>query len=271
MTEPVYSLVIPIYNEEETLPALHRRLRDLLGRLDGDAEVLLVDDGSTDGSYAAMAAIHREDPRFKIVHLSRNFGHQVAITAGMDLAAGQAVVILDADLQDPPEVVLEMAARWRDGYDIVHAQRQERAGESWLKLTTASLFYRLLRRVTDVDIPADVGDFRLVDRGVLLAFRSLRERDRFVRGMFGWIGGRQTTVRYLRAERFAGRTKYPWRKMVRLAVDAILSFSNLPLRLVMNLGFLISAVSFVAGMAAVYLKLSGGYVVTGWTSLIVVI
>jgi dolichol-phosphate mannosyltransferase len=268
---PVYSIVLPVYNEEETLPELHKRMSVLLDKLDGPAEVILVDDGSRDRSYALMLDIHAHDPRFKVVHFSRNFGHQVAISAGMDLSSGDAVIIMDADLQDPPEVVLQMAARWREGYDVVYATRERREDETWFKKVTARLFYRTLRRLTEVDIPLDVGDFRLVDRRALEAFKAMRERGRYVRGMFGWIGFRQTGVSYVRPGRFAGETKYPFKKMIRLALDGIVSFSNVPLRLVLQLGFVVSIVSFCAGIFAIIVKLSGAYAVPGWASTVVVV
>jgi polyisoprenyl-phosphate glycosyltransferase len=269
MQNPTYSFVIPVYNEEDGLAELYRRMSRLLDQLDGPAEVILVDDGSRDRSYALMLSIQASDTRFRIVQFSRNFGHQIAISAGMDLCSGEAVVIMDADLQDPPEVVLEMAVKWREGYDLVYGQRQRREQETWFKKFTAGVFYRTLRRMTDVDMPLDAGDFRLIDRKALDAFRSMRERSRYVRGMFGWIGFRQTGVSYVRPGRFAGETKYPLRKMVRLALDGIISFSNLPLRFVLQFGFLVSIVSFVAGIAALYVKLSGAYAVPGWASLMV--
>jgi len=271
LSHPVYSFVLPVYNEEETLPELHKRMSALLDRLDGSAEVILVDDGSRDRSYALMLDIHTHDPRFKVVHFSRNFGHQVAISAGMDLSSGAAVIIMDADLQDPPEVVLQMAARWREGYDVVYAIRERREDETWFKKITARLFYRTLKRLTEVDIPLDVGDFRLVDRRALEAFKAMRERGRYVRGMFGWIGFRQTGVSYVRPGRFAGETKYPFKKMIRLALDGIVSFSNVPLRLVLQLGFIVSVVSFCAGLFAIVVKLSGAYAVPGWASTVVVV
>lgn len=271
MSAPVYSFIIPVYNEEETLPELHKQMAALLEQLDGDAEVILVDDGCRDRSYEIMAEINRQDPRFKIVQLSRNFGHQIAITAGMDFASGQAVVIMDADLQDPPEVVLEMAKRWREGYEVVYSVRDEREGETWFKLFTASAFYRLLRRLTELDIPSEVGDFRLVDRKALEAFKTLREKSRYVRGMFSWIGFKQIGVNYKRPQRFAGTTKYPLKKMLRLALDGIVGFSTAPLRLALNVGFIVVGLSLLAGIAAVVLKLTGHYVVRGWVSLVVLI
>ncbi len=231
-----YSFVIPVHNEQAVLPALRERLVQALALLDGDAEVIFVDDGSTDLSWTAVTAFHAQDHRFKGVRLSRNFGHQVAITAGMDLAAGQAVVVMDADLQDPPEVVLEMAARWRDGYEVVYGLREDRSTDSRFKRTTARAFYRILGRLTDVDIPEDVGDFRLIDRRALEAFLSMREGSRFVRGMFAWIGFRQVGVPYRRDARYAGETKYPIKKMVRLAGDGVIGFSRVPLRIALKLG-----------------------------------
>jgi dolichol-phosphate mannosyltransferase len=266
MDIPTYSLIIPVFNEESTLPELRARLRDLLDKLDGEAEVILVDDGSFDRSYELMRDIHAEDARFKVIHLARNFGHQLAITAGIDLSAGQAVVIMDADLQDPPEVVLEMARKWREGYEIVYGIRQDRSTDSTFKRKTAQLYYQLLGRLTDVEIPPDVGDFRLVDRRAVEAFKGMREQSRYVRGMWSWIGFRQTGVAYRRAERFAGRTKYPLRKMGRLAIDGVVGFSRVPLRLALKLGFLCSFAALGAGVYTLTGKLSGAYAVPGWTS-----
>ncbi|MEN6371738.1 MAG: glycosyltransferase family 2 protein [Armatimonadota bacterium] len=248
---PTYSLVIPVFNEEETLPELARRLSELMERLDGDCEVILVDDGSRDRSFDIMTDIHSSDERFKLIRFSRNFGHQVAISAGMDFASGQAIIIMDADLQDPPEVVLEMTRHWRAGSDVVYGVRKERLGETWFKKTTAAMFYRLLRKFTGMDIPVDTGDFRLVDRKALDAFKSLREHNRYVRGMFTWVGFKQTGVKYLRSERFAGSTKYPLSKMLKLALDGILSFSFAPLRFILTGGIFITLASIVVGLCAI--------------------
>ena len=266
---PTYSFVIPVYNEADGLAELYQRMTLLLDQLDGVAEVILVDDGSRDESFALMLALAAKDSRFRVIQFSRNFGHQVAISAGLDLSMGDAVVTMDADLQDPPEVVLEMAAKWREGYDLVYGQRERRESETWFKKVTARIFYRTLRRMTDVDMPVDAGDFRLIDRRALDAFRAMRERSRYVRGMFGWVGFRQTGVKYVRPGRFAGETKYPLRKMIRLALDGIISFSNLPLRLVLQFGFFVSIISLAAGIAAAFVKLSGAYAVPGWASLMV--
>jgi glycosyltransferase involved in cell wall biosynthesis len=267
---PEYSIVIPVYNEQETLPVLYERLTNLLGSLDGSAEVILVDDGSQDGSFVHMTGIAMQDPRFKVLQLSRNFGHQMAITAGLDFAAGNATIVMDADLQDPPERILEMIERWREGFDVVYAVRRERPGENRFKLFTAAAFYRLLRKLSDVDIPSDVGDFRLVDRKALEAYKTMRESDRFVRGMFSWVGFKQASVAYDRDERVAGRTKYPLRKMMLFAVDGIVSFSNVPLRFALALGFAVSGASFIYGIVSIFLKVSGAFTVPGWTSVIVV-
>ena len=268
-SRPEYSLVLPIYNEAETIPELVRRLAALADRLDGEAEVILVDDGSSDRSYELMSAARDADSRFKLLRLSRNFGHQIAVTAGLDVAAGNAVIVMDADLQDPPEVALELAARWREGYEVVYAVREGRQGETAFKRATASLFYRLFRRMSDVDVPLDVGDFRLVDRRALDAFRSMRESNRYVRGMFSWIGYRQVGVPFRRDERYAGETKYPLRKMLRFATDGIVSFSAYPLRLALELGFVVSALSFVLGIVFLISKFAGFYSVPGLASVAV--
>jgi glycosyltransferase involved in cell wall biosynthesis len=239
--------------------------------LDGDAEAIIVDDGSSDRTYERLFAEARADSRFKLVRLSRNFGHQIALTAGVDLAAGDAVIVLDADLQDPPEVVLELAARWREGYDVVYAIRHERDGETRFKRATAAWFYRGFNRISEVEIPLDVGDFRLVDRRALDVFNQMRESGRFVRGMFSWIGFKQTGVPYERHERFAGETKYPLRKMLRFAATGVTSFSEAPLRLALNLGFLVSLVSFILGIFAIVAKITGVFTVPGWASIVVTV
>jgi dolichol-phosphate mannosyltransferase len=268
---PEYSFVVPVFNERETLEELYRRLVPVLEELDGPSEVLLVDDGSTDGGFEIMLGLHQRDNRFKLVRLSRNFGHQLALTAGMDHAAGRAVVVMDADLQDPPEVVLELAKRWREGYAVVYAVRDKRIGETRLKLWTANAFYRLLRRLTEIDIPGDAGDFRLIDRRAMDAMTSMREHNRYLRGMSAWVGFDQTGVRYVRDGRYAGRTKFSLRKMVRFALDGIVSFSDAPLRLVLNGGFLVSAFAFFVGIAAMVVKLADFYTVPGWASIVVVL
>jgi polyisoprenyl-phosphate glycosyltransferase len=267
---PTYSLVVPAYNEEGVIEELAARLSEVMDALDGDAEAILVDDGSRDRTYERMLEAAREEPRLRLVRLSRNFGHQIALTAGVDVADGDAVIVLDADLQDPPEVVLELAARWREGYDVVYAVREAREGETRFKRTTASAFYRAFNRISEVQVPLDVGDFRLVDRRALDVFSQMRESNRFVRGMFSWIGLRQTGVAYTRQERFAGETKYPLRKMLRFAATGVISFSGAPLRAALNLGFFVSFVAFALGIWSVIVKVSGLYEVPGWTSIVVV-
>jgi glycosyltransferase involved in cell wall biosynthesis len=266
-----YSIVVPIFNEEESFAELFKRLREVIDQLDGPAEVVLVDDGSKDSSYQLMADAHDEDPRFKIVQLSRNFGHQLAITAGMDIASGQAVIVMDADLQDPPHVILEMAARWQEGYEVVYAVRQHRQGETRFKTATATVFYSMLRRMADIEQPVDVGDFRLVDRKALDAFLQMREHNRYVRGMFSWIGFRQTAVPYTRDQRHAGTSKYPLRKMIRLAANGFVGFSTAPLKFALTAGFLLAFASVAYGIVAIALKLAGLNFVPGYASLLVTI
>ena len=268
---PTYSLVVPAYNEEAVISELAEHLVRVMDALDGDAEAILVDDGSRDRTYELMARAAEADPRFRLVRLSRNFGHQIALTAGVDLAAGDAVVVMDADLQDPPEVVLELAKKWREGYDVVYAVRAEREGESTFKRSTASWFYRGFNRLSRVQVPVDVGDFRLVDRRALEVFGQMRESNRFVRGMFSWIGLDQAGVVYTRHERFAGETKYPLRKMLRFGITGVISFSSAPLRAALNIGFIVSLVSFALAIWSVIVKLSGLYEVPGWTSIVVVV
>ena len=266
-----YSIVVPVFNEEAVLPILLRRLDTLMDQLDGLAETIFVDDGSSDCSSIILQALARHEPRYRYIGLSRNFGHQVAITAGMDAAVGQAVVVMDADLQDPPEVVGEMIAKWKEGYEVVYARRLSRAGESRFKRATAHLFYRMLERVSSVSIPADVGDFRLIDRKVLDALRSMPEQDRFVRGMIAWLGFRQTEVPFNRLPRLAGESKYPLWKMVRLAVNGALGFSDAPLRLAIWCGLGVSVLALLYGLYVMGLWLMDSHLVAGWSSTIVVI
>lgn len=268
---PRYSLVIPVYNEEAVLPALLVELEALLPALDGPAEVIFIDDGSQDRSAQILAAWLQENPSFRLLRLSRNFGHQAAITAGMDRARGEAVIVMDADLQDPPCVVPELIARWKEGYDIVYAQRAVRERESAFKRATAWLFYRFMRLVTDIEIPPDVGDFRLVDRRAVEAFRRMGERDRFVRGMFAWMGYRQTAITFTRPERAAGDTKYGLSSMTRLATDGLLGFSDAPLRMVLVLGIAVSFLAMLAGLYALALRLLRDDLVRGWASTMMVV
>jgi len=267
---PTYSIVVPAHNEEAVIEELVTRLGAVMDKLDGDSEAIVVDDGSSDRTYELMQGAAQTDPRFRVVKLSRNFGHQTALTAGVDYSSGEAVVILDADLQDPPEVILELAARWREGYDVVYAVRDIREGDARWKRAAAALFYRSFNRISEIKIPLDVGDFRLVDRRALEVFARMRESNRFVRGMFSWVGLRQIGVLYRRHERFAGDSKYPLRKLLRLAWSGVTSFSVAPLRLALNLGFIVSLVSFALLIWSLVVKIAGFYNPPGWTSIVVV-
>ena len=264
------SVVVPVYNEEESLPFLRARLGAFLDELPCPSEILLVNDGSSDGTLGRLIEWANSDPRVKVFNLARNFGHQAATTAGLDQAAGDAVVILDADLQDPPEVIAAMLAEYRKGYDVVYGRRASRAGESAFKRLSAWLFYRVMRLLVHHALPADTGDFRLVSRRCLNAVLAMRETHRFLRGMIAWVGFPQTSVSYARQPRVAGKTKYPLAKMLRLAWTAAVSFSPAPLRLSLAMGFLIAGVGMAQGINAVVRSVLGLYVVPGWTSLIVV-
>ncbi|HEV8462314.1 MAG TPA: glycosyltransferase family 2 protein [Gaiellaceae bacterium] len=265
------SVVSPVHDEQETLEELARRLGEALDQLDDvDAEVILIDDGSRDASYPMMVAIAGRDPRFKAVQLSRNFGHQVALSAGIELASGDAVVVMDSDLQHPPELIGDFVRLWREGYDVVYGVMTERP-EGWFKRVTARAFYGLLRRMTKIDMPAAAGDFRLVDRVAVDAFVSMRERDRYVRGMFAWLGFNQIGVDYVPPARYAGQSKYTVRRMSRLAFDAIFSFSVYPLRVVLVFGLFVSLVSFIVGVVSGVSKYAGIYVVPGWATIVVVV
>lgn len=266
-----YSFVIPIHDEAETLEELARRLIAVMAQLDGPAEVVLVDDGSRDDSVNIVRSLHDRDPRFKLLRLSRNFGHQIAITAGLDHASGDAVITMDADLQDPPEVVLEMARLWREGYHVVYGVRESRESDSLVKRTTASWFYKVLGRLSEVPIPRDTADFRLVDRRALDAVQRMPEHRRYLRGMFAWIGFNQIGVTYVRPVRFAGTTKFSFRRMFHFALDGVISFSTVPLRMTLNLGFIISSIAFTVGIVGIVLKLADVYVVPGWASIVVAV
>jgi polyisoprenyl-phosphate glycosyltransferase len=269
---PRYSIVVPVYNEEAVLPILLRRLDVMMQGLDGPAETIFVDDGSSDCSSIILRAKAKDDPRFRYLGLSRNFGHQVAITAGMDTAQGDAVIVMDADLQDPPEVVGQMIERWKEGYQVVYGRRLVREGESAFKRWTARLFYKLLSRLSSIDIPRDAGDFRLVDRKVVEAFRAMPEQDRFVRGMFAWLGFRQTEVAFHRAPRLAGETKYHLWKMIRLAVNGVIGFSDAPLRLAIWGGFAVSSFAVLYAAYALIDWLAGDRsLVVGWASTIIIV
>lgn len=255
--KPQFSIIVPIYNEACCLHELYRRIAEVMDKSGGSWELVLINDGSLDESPEIIRELATRDPRVRPVIFARNFGHQIAVTAGLDYSRGDAVVIIDADLQDPPEVILDLIEKWRAGYEVVYAVRAEREGETFFKKLTASLFYRIIYRITDVKIPMDTGDFRLMDRKVVNVLNTMREHHRFLRGMAAWVGFRQTGVYYKRAARFAGETKYPLRKMLKLALTAITGFSYLPLQMATFLGFVsaglaILAIPVVAILRAVY-------------------
>ncbi len=229
--KPVYSIVAPIFNESGNIPALYAQISEVMDSTGEPWELITINDGSRDNSLALLRDLSARDPRIKVIDFARNFGHQIAVTAGMDFTQGDAVVVIDADLQDPPAVILDLIARWKEGYEVVYAVRTERQGESAFKLLTSKLFYRIIYRITDVNIPLDTGDFRLMDRRVVDAVSHMREHNRFIRGMTSWVGFRQTGVGYKRAARTAGKTSYPLRKMIKLAWDAITGFSYFPLQI----------------------------------------
>ena len=252
-----YSIVAPVFNEAETLPRLYERVSKAMSKLREPWELILVDDGSTDGSTDAILALAKKDRHVRPVIFARNFGHQIAITAGWDYALGDAVVIIDADLQDPPEAIADLIEKWKAGYEVVYAIRAEREGESWFKRLSASVFYRVIYRITDVRIPVDTGDFRLMDRKVVDVLKSMRERHRFPRGMSAWVGFRQIGVHYNRSPRYAGVTKYPFRKMFLLALNAITSFSYFPLQVATYFGFFSAGLAILAIPLVVYLRVAG--------------
>ena len=266
----MYSVVIPVYNEQETIPALYERVKKVIDDFDASCEVVVVDDGSTDTSCALLKTIHQKDPRFKIVSFSRNFGHQVAISAGIDHAEGDAVMIIDGDLQDPPEVLPQFINKWKEGYDVVYAVRTKRK-ENIFKRAAYALFYRLLKRLSYLDIPLDSGDFCLLDKKVVQAMRKLPERLRFVRGLRTWVGFKQVGLPYERERRFAGSPKYTFTKLLGLAYDGIFSISTTPLRLAVYSGFGLAAMAFIGGLLVIYDKLVYGIAIVGWASTIVII
>ena len=252
------SIVIPLYNEEGNVPELLRRVGAIMDRVtaNGDEyEIVAVNDGSQDGTLGTLRAARGAQPRLAIVNLSRNFGHQIAATAGLEAARGDAVILMDGDLQDPPELIEAFLAKWRDGYDVVYATRRARRGENPFKLLTARAFYRVIRRLTNVSIPVDTGDFRLMSRRVVDALAQTREKHRFLRGLVSWVGFEQTGVEYDRDARFSGRTKYPFSKMLRFAIDGITSFSEAPLRFATYMGFIVSGFAFVYAIVVLVLKI----------------
>jgi dolichol-phosphate mannosyltransferase len=268
---PTYSVVIPAYNEQEVITETYHRLTNVLKGMDGTYELVFVNDGSRDNTADIIAGLCAADPCVRLVNFTRNFGHMPAITAGMEYARGQAVFVIDADLQDPPEVFPQMAALWRQGYHVVYGKRVKRKGETWFKKLTAAFFYRLMRRLTAVDLPVDTGEFRLIDRRVCDAVNRLNEKSRYIRGLVAWVGFRQTAVEYVREKRFAGETKYPLTKMLSFAMDAVTSFSYKPLKLATSLGFIISAFGFVYLVVILYQHWFTDTTIAGWTSTVGII
>lgn len=255
--KPVFSIIAPIFNEKGCFDELYRRVSEVMDTTGEEWEFVMVDDGSSDGSTDMIRELAKKEKRVRPVIFARNFGHQIAVTAGLDYCRGDAAIIIDADLQDPPEVILELIAKWREGYQVVYAVRSEREGETWFKKTTASAFYKIIYRITDVKIPMNTGDFRLLDRKVVDVMNSMRERHRFLRGMSAWVGYKSIGVEYKRAARFAGTTKYPLKKMLKLAFTAITSFSYMPLQMAMIFGFISAGLSIVAIPVVVILRLIG--------------
>lgn len=265
----MYSIIAPIYNEFENIQMLWERISQVMDSTGEAWELILVDDGSSDGSTDRIRELAASEARVRPVILARNFGHQIAVTAGLDYARGQAIVVIDADLQDPPEVILELAEKWKEGYEVVYAVRSEREGESWFKLFTASIFYRLIYRITDVKIPLDTGDFRLIDRKVVDVMNSMRERHRFLRGMSAWIGFKQVGVEYKRAARVAGVTKYPFKKMLRLALNAITGFSYFPLQVATYFGFIAAGLAILAIPVVTIMRLVDSQFFEGQTTTLI--
>ena len=269
--KPTVTIIAPIYNEFEPLPELYRRVNETMSATGETWELILVDDGSRDGSTDRIRQLAGSDEHVKPVIFARNFGHQIAVTAGLDYSRGDAVVIIDADLQDPPELIPELLEKWREGYQVVYAVRAEREGESLFKLFTAKLFYRLIYRITDVDIPLDTGDFRLIDRKVVDVLNQMRERHRFLRGMASWVGYKQVGVPYKRSARYAGTTKYPLKKMIKFASDAITGFSYFPLQLATYLGFISAGISILAIPVVIALRLAGSQAFFGQATTLIAV
>lgn len=261
--KPVFTVIVPVFNEKDCLDELYRRVKQVMEQTKEAWELVLVDDGSTDGSTDMIRQLGKADSHVRPVIFARNYGHQLAVTAGMDYSRGDAVLVIDADLQDPPEVMLDLIAKWREGFQVVYAVRAEREGESKFKLMTASLFYRLIYRITDVKIPMDTGDFRLLDRKVVDTMNNMRERQRFLRGMSAWVGFRQIGVPYKRAARFAGSTKYPLKKMIKLALTAITSFSYFPLQLSTWAGAFLAGFGFLLMILFIILRAVGSAFLAG--------
>ena len=268
--KPEFSVIIPAYNEQEVIEESYKRLTSVMSQMSEPYELIFIDDGSRDKTAEILGNICLRDKHVILIRFSRNFGHMPAITAGMDYARGSAVMVIDADLQDPPELFPAMIEKWREGYDVVYGKRSERKGETGFKKLTAGLYYRFLRRMTDVDLPVDTGEFRLIDRKVCDAIKKIKEKNRYIRGLVSWVGFKQTGVEYVREKRFAGVTKYPLAKMIKFAMDGITSFSYKPLKLAAHLGFFISALSFVYLIVVLYQRLFAHSTMAGWASMVAV-
>ena len=264
----MFSIIIPLYNEEKTIPELFTRLAAVTDGMNDPWELILVDDGSTDGSFTAMCALHRNDPRIKVVRLSRNFGHQIAISAALDLAQGDAVILMDGDLQDPPELLPQLLKLWKDGYHVVYTVKTSRK-ENWLKRLAFKSFYRILSAMSSIKIPMDAGNFSLMDRRVVEVLRTMPERNRYISGLRAWAGFQQTAVYYDRGPRFAGKPQMSLGRLFHLALDGIFSFSNAPLRAAIYFGMAAAMVSFAGGLYVVYEKLFTNLAILGWASTIV--
>jgi dolichol-phosphate mannosyltransferase len=264
------SVIIPVYNEEKNMVLLHQRLTEVVRKITGDYELLFVNDGSGDQTLELVKNISRQDPHIRYINFSRNFGHQIAVTAGLDHCSGDTIVIIDADLQDPPEMIAEMYAKMKEGYDVVYAKRKSRKGETLMKKLTAKVFYRLLQRITNVHIPVDTGDFRIISRQIVDVLKQMPEQQKYLRGQIAWAGYKQTFIEYERQERHAGETGWPYRKMIRFALDGITSFSNFPLKFATVSGIIVFCISFILILYALYSRFMGVYV-AGWTSTMIVI
>ncbi|MEN8906445.1 MAG: glycosyltransferase family 2 protein [Clostridiales bacterium] len=270
MGEIKYSLVVPLFNEEKVIDESYNKVTNVMESIEELYEIIFVNDGSVDLTEQIAKDICKKDKRIKLINFSRNYGHQAAITAGMNNSKGKAIIVIDADLQDPPEIIVKMVEKWKQGYDVVYGKRIQREGETFFKKITASIFYRILRYMTDFDIPVDTGDFRLIDKRVNEALKTIGERNRYIRGLISWLGFKQTYVEYVRKERFAGETKYPLKKMMKFALDAITSFSFKPLRLASYMGIALSLVSFIYLTVVIYTKLFTDKAFTGWASTLAV-
>ena len=269
--KPVYSVIIPVFNEEAVIYESYRRLSGVLAGMKESYELIFVNDGSRDRTAHIIAGFIQTDPQVRLINFTRNFGHMPAITAGMEYAKGEAVIIIDADLQDPPEVLPDMAALWKQGYEVVYGKRKERKGESIFKQWSASCFYRFINSMVPIELPVDTGEFRLMDRKVCDAVNRLGEKHRYIRGLVSWVGFRQVAYEYVRVKRFAGETKYPLRKMMSFAMDAITAFSYKPLKLATSIGLIISLCSFVYMLVILWQRIFTDTTVTGWASTVALI